>query len=333
MSPPFTTRVLESPFSVSNTATLLPATCHIKGDEICVPQPDLYFLENDLSVKRLEDVIDWLWICGRPMPPRALHYQRLIERTIYITEKADMHLVWARSAIYLKPIPLYLLDLDFWTAYILPHMSKEETEEDIERKTRLTACARGFLFSYTALISYESDFRIARELGLIPATISWHKWQTLSGEILRSHCFSAVSPRYWYGELRLTRLNKIYRFQKGSMIYGYSSIGAYMNYIDLLTDNFAVLGTILAYVVIVLSAMQVGLATNHLQVNSAFQSATYGFTVFSILAPLIAGMLIVLAVMALFIYNWIATTSYEKKRFREMGVERNMMEKRYTGKS
>jgi hypothetical protein len=54
--------------------------------------------------------------------------------------------------------------------------------------------------------------------------------------------------------------------------------------------------------------MQVGLATEHLGHNLAFQNASYGFTTFSIFAPLIVlGLLVCyMALMVLFnaLYTW-----------------------------
>ncbi|KAI6090738.1 hypothetical protein F4821DRAFT_227737 [Hypoxylon rubiginosum] len=313
VSLPFTTRVLE-PRELHATSqapdfkALLPAAYRTKRDHIIVPQLESDFLSRELVVDRLNNVQDWLWVCGRPMPPRPLHHQILISREVTITENPELHLVWSKNRIFLKPIPLYLLDPDFWAAHII-------------RDRKLADCARGFLFSYTALISYESDFRMARESGLLPLGVTWEAWKDFAGEILQNHCYASVNPRYWYGELRLSRLNTIYRLRKGFVLRGYSKVAAHTVYVDLLRDNFAALAAILGYVVIVLTAMQVGLGVERLQEDEAFQNASYGFTVFSIIAPLVAGMGIVIAVLAMFISNWIVTKDYEGKRFREMGVE------------
>lgn len=53
-------------------------------------------------------------------------------------------------------------------------------------------------------------------------------------------------------------------------------------------ENFAWLAGTTVYSAVVLTAMQVGLATDALASNNAFQSASYGFTVFSSLGPPIA---------------------------------------------
>jgi hypothetical protein len=61
----------------------------------------------------------------------------------------------------------------------------------------------------------------------------------------------------------------------------------YHKYSSFLSQNFAWVVTATVYVTIVLTAMQVGLGTSELQNNQAFDRASYGFTIFLILAPLI----------------------------------------------
>jgi hypothetical protein len=324
---PFESRLLDVGEPNSNTdpqsrsrrdfTTLLPATFRTKTDHIVPPQLDIEFLERELLTRRLNDVQDFLWIAGRPMPPRPLHHQIVITREITITENVELHLVWSKNRIFIKPMPRYLLDPDFWAA----HLSSSCKESD-ERKPRVIACALGFIFSYTALIAYESDFRLALEKGLIPTNVTWESWKAFSAEVLRNHCYASVNPRYWYGELRLSRLNHIYRYRLGFLLRGYSKVSAHTVYVDLIRDNFGVLAGILGYVVIVLTAMQVGLGVDRLVSDSVFQNVSYGFTIFSIIAPLVGGVLIMLGVLVMFLSNWMVTKTYERKRFQEMGVER-----------
>lgn len=332
---PFTTRALKqddtsssSPSDVLDLNRLLPASHRTKEDHIVPPSVDIdRFFARELRVDRLGDVRDWLWVCGRPMPPRALHHQILLGRDITITENPDLHLVWHKERIFLKPLPAWLLDPDVWARYLLPPLPPAPSSAAGPRHGSgdadggVAACARGLLFSYTALIAYHSDYRIAKEKGLIPEGLEWDGWQQVAREYLQDHSYASVHPRYWYGELRLSRLNKVYRFARRSPLRGYSKVAAHTVYIDLLRDNFGVLAGLLGYVVIVLSAMQVGLGVDRLQADSAFQSASYGFTVFSLLAPLVAGAAIVVAVLVMVVSNWLATKDYERKRFRAMGVE------------
>ena len=67
--------------------------------------------------------------------------------------------------------------------------------------------ALGFLRTYFHLIRYESDFEIARsEARLLPPDITWNEFCAFSKDFL-DISDDAVSERYNYGELRLTRLN------------------------------------------------------------------------------------------------------------------------------
>ncbi|KAI1419791.1 hypothetical protein F5Y12DRAFT_193411 [Xylaria sp. FL1777] len=304
--PPFTTRVLGD-LTEQGVTSYLPATHRTKKDQIIVPQADTEFLGDELLVTRINDIQDWLWVCGRPMPPRPLHYQVLVSRDITITENPELHLLWSSKRIFLKPLPSWLLDPEIWTSHIL-------------KEDNLARCARGFLFSYAALIAYESDFRLAQEKGLLPSSLKWAEWKCVVKEVLKNHDMALVNPRYWYGELRLDRLNTVYRI-KGSVFRGYSKASAHADYTDLIADNFSVLATILGYVVIVLSSLQVGLGVDRLVGNTAFVNFSYGFTVFSIIAPVASVFGILFLVLLRFLSNWRVTKKYEAKRFTEMGVE------------
>lgn len=109
----------------------------------------------------------------------------------------------------------------------------------------------------------------------------------------------------------MSRLNQIYRFRKGRRIRGY--LYGYNQYSVFLRDNFRQLITLFAYVTIVLSVMQVGLATTKLKDNERFDQASYGFTVFSILAPLIALGIAAAVFLLLFFNNLCATSTYNKQ--------------------
>ncbi|KAL7924499.1 hypothetical protein ACQKWADRAFT_319557 [Trichoderma austrokoningii] len=248
---------------------------------------------EELSVKKLNDIHDWLWLAGRPGAPRSLSYQQSSSREIVVDERADMHLVWIPGRIFLKPIPRYLLDHGFWASHIV---NKDDTSTYIS--------ALGFLRSYVALIQHESDFRIAKEKHLIPQSVTWEAWVSFVDQFLETGYLEArVNKRYCYGELRLSRLNKICLFH--GQIRGYKF--PYQTYGELLSMNMAPIGAATVYIAVVLTAMQVGLATPQLANNSAFQRASYGFTVFSIIAPVGLTVAIIVVILFLFVYNWRAT--------------------------
>lgn len=317
---PFATELISSGQTASDLLPAVSRTADNRIEKPSVSSTALEFLERDLLVERLDKVKRHLWMAGRPMPPRHLGYQKVRSRDIIVSEEMELHLVWKTNCIYIKPLPQYLLALDLWQNCLamVPAPNNRPDKRDAIAKT-----ARGFLLSYCALVAYESDFHLAKELGLLPCELAWKDWKAWTAEVMDKCPYSAVNPRFWYGELRLGRLNKIYRWRKGSFIRGYSRIGAANTYGELLRDNFSVLAALLGYIVIVLTAMQVGLGTDHLQGSAAFQRASWGFTVFSIISPLAATVIIFALFLVMFVSNWVETKRFEKTRFRAMGVEKD----------
>jgi hypothetical protein len=316
--PPFQKLLIPSTSALDD---LLPATARSKDHDIVAPgspDQDLQFLENELSVERLNSIHPSLWKAGRPMPARHLGYQLVLSRDIVLTEEMSLHMVWRSTKIYIKPLPKFLLVPDFWAANLADQ--RADTPEIARLRQRLDECARGFIYSYCSLLAYESDFDLAKNLRLLPQNIKWTDWREWAAEVLANCPYDALNPRFWYGELRLGRLNKIYRYEKGQLLRGYSRVGSSSTYSELLRDNFGILAAILGYVVIVLTAMQVGLATSHLGSSSAFQDVSWGFAVFSIAAPLAAVAVILMVLFVLFVRNWWATLSFEKMRSLSIGA-------------
>lgn len=280
---------------------LFPASYRTRGGFSVVAKPDdEEYLRSELCLDRLNDIHSWLWIVGRPMSARPLHLQRIELREIFITEQMDLHLVWAPQQIYLKPIPRFLLDVEFW-------------EKQLCRNEKLYACAMGFLLSYVSLIEHESDYRIAIEKHLLPPEVTWPQWILLVDQLLHSPYSTFINKRFIYGELRLGRLTLIYRFTKLQM-RGY--LNTCPTYAAFFRDNLNSLITLFATIAIVLSAFQLGLSTQQLENNHAFSSAAYAFSVFSIAAPLLAVASVLAALVGLFYYNLIVTLIYRRQRAR-----------------
>ncbi|CVL07300.1 uncharacterized protein FMAN_15380 [Fusarium mangiferae] len=253
--------------------------------------------KTDLSVEKLNEIYGWLWLAGRPMPPRPLNYQQASSREIILNENVDMHLVWDVSRrIFLKPLPRYLLSHKFW-------------QNNLATDHEFYKSAFGFMLSYAALIQYESDFFIAKEKHLIPENLTWESWINLVDQLLNSEVDNRVNSRYRYGELRLSRLNKILWMH--GYFRGYSF--RYQTYGELLTANLAPIAAATVYIALVLTAMQVGLATPQLADNDTFQRVSYGFAVFSILAPAGVTLFIVLILILFFFYNSAATIIFRRK--------------------
>jgi hypothetical protein len=217
---------------------------------ITIPRNEkLEYLEAELDMSRLNGIHQHLWWAGRVVEPRALHQQTL-QREIVVAEQTDLHLVWWENYIFVKPLPRFLLHHGFFV---------ENLCSQAHRSLYVSAC--GLLLSYTNLIKHESDFRIALELGLLPSRTEWTRWMAFAMDV-RSNIDEArggINDRYTYGELRRRRLNLIYRLVCGKWTRGYHNIPT--EYSRWFEQNFAWLLLVFAYTTVLLSAMQVILAT------------------------------------------------------------------------
>lgn len=242
-----------------------------------------------------------------------------------------MHLVWTIGRIFIKPIPRFLLTPEVWAEYLsCPLRCKSMQASGLTGYTfkdehscsscvheRLWSSALGFLYSYTGLISHESDFAIAQAKQLIPSEVEWADWMTLVEQILATNdLHQKIDDRFNYGELRLSRLNKIYNVRYFTLLRGYMSHWQWTRYGDFFQENLSWLAATTVYIAVVLGAMQVGLGTDALGGDRKFQSASYGFTIFSILGPLVALGIIGALFCFMFINNWISAVAFKRKRFK-----------------
>lgn len=117
----------------------------------------------------------------------------------------------------MKPIPAYFYSQAFWD-YL--HNAEEKVH----------AAAVGFMRSWYYLIQYETDYEKAVQLKLIPNKPSAGNPSTeAKPPTFAEFCDfiapfasapdTAVNPRYTYGELRMTRLNKTAFFEKFELAY------------------------------------------------------------------------------------------------------------------
>jgi len=180
-----------------------------------------------------------------------LHHQAVRGREIVPTEASKLHLVWHYRQIFIKPIPKYLLSHAFWEYLAL-------------QPAGFRSAAIGFMRTYSLLVCSESDFFLAQEKRLIPRNdpndpeaphITWESFSRFISSF-DSYGDEDVSPRYSYGELRLTRLNFYSRIFLGKLTYHHidAQWGPYIN--GIMAPIFAV------FVIfsVTLSAMQVELA-------------------------------------------------------------------------
>ncbi|KAH7907878.1 hypothetical protein BJ138DRAFT_1069699 [Hygrophoropsis aurantiaca] len=197
------------------------------------------FLREEISVFRLNDIHEHLWMAGRKGNLHPIHWQKMNKREITITEDPNMHLVWYDSTIFIKPLPVCLLDHEFFCTYISPNRTLFEE-----------AC--GFLRTYTILVRHESDFHIAMDVGLLPRSITWEQWSMLAYH-LSSIQLSDANRRYVYGELRLHRLNLVHNIYRRKPWYQ----NIYRDYYAWLSSQLRWLLIVFAYMSVLLGAMQV----------------------------------------------------------------------------
>jgi hypothetical protein len=279
------------------------------------------FLARDLDVGRLNAIHSRMWMCGRPLNARGLHRQQMMERRTVHTEQADLHLLYHGDVIFIKPLPAYLLCPAVWRRRL--------------NSQKLHANAAGFLLSYIWLIRSPLDFTLAEKNNFIPSELTWTDWKILVSEFLKNidpNSLEQVNIRYHFGELRLGRINTIYRtnpsfifthFVRG-YLYGYNRYAVFFQR----TGGLVVV--LFIWFSLILSAMQVGVTVDGLMTNKDFTKACYGFVIFSIV--FVAALLAFLGgiFLAVYIYNMFAAIGHSTgalKRRRKLTNEKKTGEK------
>ncbi|KAK4651978.1 hypothetical protein QC762_607260 [Podospora pseudocomata] len=303
---PLETEVLGKKEKEKPATDILPATYHYHEAAgrraVGNPAKDIpTFLRRELSLGDLADMMQHLWFAGAKRPAMPLHSHVAIGREITITDRMDLHLLWDnKGKLLIKPVPRFLLDPAFCSTNLqcpdacACHDPPADTCRGIPRRVAL-----GFLYTYACLVSSESDFYIANEKHLFPyreddKPLEWADWKILARELLRMYEreLDVVHPRFLRAELRLSRINIIHRLTSLPLFNPY--LRGRHNYGSFFRDNLTWITTATVFIALVLTAMQVGLATERLRENAAFQQVSYGFTVFAILGPLCAFGLVVL---------------------------------------
>ncbi|GLA31977.1 hypothetical protein AnigIFM63326_010892 [Aspergillus niger] len=222
--------------------------------QLIKPNEDLQrYLNFQLMTPKLNRIHHLLWLAGLPRAARPLHRQKLMKRTVILTESPDEHLVWSPGQILIKPVPEYLLDHKFWVRNICPNRE-------------LYAAACGLLLSYAWLVAGLIDFQIAKDEHILPSDVKWKAWTKLLQEVLewkdknydndnsRSSSLPAqndpslqpqpaiINKRYEFGELRLSRLNSLYRltpsiFSIRNLVLGFMPGSAWYQYLVLNFPN------------------------------------------------------------------------------------------------
>ena len=236
-----------------------------------------------------------LWLIAIPGAPRSLYYQKFLRREIVIAEELDLHLVWAKSRIFIKPLPDFLLNYDFW-------------ENHISCEPQLHRAACGLLYSYCGLIRFGHDLQVAQENHLINTNFDYRAWTEFTRTIVSTldpHDSNTMEKRFRYGELRLNRLDTVYRyspqdFSVSSMLQGFphALTESYVPYMDQYNNAVSAFGII----VIILSAFNLSLSAHSKNPDPDLQQAAYGFAIFAMtLCALLIGLFIVLPLISLLV--------------------------------
>ncbi|TVY71306.1 hypothetical protein LSUE1_G004475 [Lachnellula suecica] len=204
----------------------------------------------EFSQEKLNGIYTHLWSAGSKGNISTLHHQKVLCREVILSERSDLHLIWFDRSIYIKPLPINFLNFSFIEAVVLPDAN-------------LYGNVLGFLYSYMMLIQHPSDLALAHELGLIGKLIGWKPWREFrttfldnisSGQVLRT----LMNKRFEYGELRLTRLDYIYRLSFRGLKY----FTPHREYTTYFREYIAAGITLFAFVTVALTAMQVVVGMN-----------------------------------------------------------------------
>jgi len=242
-------------------------------------------LRHSLRDDDLELMHSQLWYAGRIGNISPLHHQKVLRRDIILTERAQLHLIWFERTIYVKRLEDKIMNWKFFSDVVCGDSIVHQV-------------ATGFLVSYAYLIQYPSDLEIAKASGLINKKISWRSWQDFRSGVLHQLADRDIHDRFEYGELRLGRLNQIYRMK----FLGLAYFNVYRDYSSYFGDNYMTLVALFALVSVALSAMQV--MTGVGGVSRVVLTTSYRFSIATLVA--LAGSCAILLALynGLYVWNW-----------------------------
>lgn len=211
------------------------------------------YLQTSLLTTKLNILAPHLWLVATQSSSSItpLHKQKILGRDIVITDTADLHLIWYYSRIFLKPLPRYLLSHAFWRFLC----SDAHTATHQPHQNLLLPAILGFVRTYAHLIQSETDFRIALSHHLVPEDVDFESFSRFIKRFADLPDGQA-SPRFRFGELRLTRLN----FWSVVFLRQRHYFNVSRQYETYFERFFAPLLFVFGTLSVVLSAMQVALA-------------------------------------------------------------------------
>ncbi|RDW63419.1 hypothetical protein BP6252_10964 [Coleophoma cylindrospora] len=252
-------------------------------------------IREELSMKDLNDIHGWLWIAGNFDNISPLHHQKLLQRQIFATTKSRLHLIWFGRIIFIKPLPDCLINANYFTS-------------TISTNRQAYALASGFLRSYCYLIASSLDLALAKDLYLISKDVTWDKWHALRAlvlarlpkEVIHSLINDEQMDKRWrYGELRLERLNIIYRCTGRGLTY----FTIHREYSTYFNQYFNIFITVFGFLAIILTAMQIIVAIQ--DKPATLNTISYRFSIASLLVVAICLGYVFLVFLSMFFYNTI----------------------------
>jgi hypothetical protein len=293
-----------------------------RGNNVVLANDDIQqFLQEDLDLSRLNRIHGHLWMAGRPMRARPLHRYRMMGFDILYTQQMDLHLLKFSNKLMVKPMPEWILSADFWSQHLCG---------DVE----LHQSACGFLLSYVWLLTTPLDLKLAHDFGLVPSFITWPWWKDFVRDFLAPgnvdiNTLAQVNKRYQFGDLRLGRINSIYRtrFFYSHFVRGY--LYGYNRYVVFFQRNFSWILIVFVFFSLVLSAMQVGAGLGELEDNHAFLRACFIFVVFSIVSVVVVLGVVGILFIFIFIFNMIAAINHAKN---EQSARKKLAREKMEGK-
>jgi hypothetical protein len=274
------------------------------SDDIYLVNDDVTkFLEKDLDLSRLNRIHTHLWMAGRPKMARSLHRYKMLGFDVLQTQQMDLHLLKFSNKLMLKPLAEYMLSYDFWT-------------DNICSNSTLHKNACGFLLSYVWLLTTPLDLKFAHDLWLIPSFVTWNWWKSFVSDFVTHvdpNALDQVNERYHFGELRLARINSIYRtrFAFTHFVRGY--LYGYNRYVVFFQRNFSWILIVFVFFSLVLAAMQVGASVDPLDSDKGFLKSCYIFVVFAMVSVAAVLGVVGLIFVIIYLFNMVAAISHAQK--------------------
>ncbi|KAI9744280.1 MAG: hypothetical protein M1818_002432 [Claussenomyces sp. TS43310] len=213
-------------------------------------------LALEFTTAILDSLSQHFWLIATPDSTHisSLTHQIVRGRSLVVTEKGYLHLLWYHDRIFIKPLPKYLLSRAFWEYYFSDSVSSPLGSQTLE----ISQAAKGFLRTYVYLIQHKSDFILAQSLEppIIPKSLKYGPFMRFLADCQIRILDEDVSSRYHYGDLRLSRVNFWIQIFQGRTRY-FNMNADYGNYFS------RYLGFILfmfGVMSVILNAMQVAVA-------------------------------------------------------------------------